>query len=67
MPTPESNATQPWLVSQADSPAKIIGKFGGVDQLRNAMLNWQTTFRNHHYRTRDLLLSGRVELKTEAA
>ena len=56
MPTLEINATQPWLVSQADIVAEIIGKFGGADQLRHAMLYRQTTLRNHLRRTHDLLL-----------
>ena len=71
MPTLENNATQPWFISHSSNVAEIICKFGGADQLRNAMLNRQTTLTNHLRRTRDLLLprllSGQVELKTEAA
>ncbi len=66
MPTLEINATQPWLNSQSGSVAEIIGKFGGADKLRHAMLNRQTTLRNHRRRTRDMLLprllSGQVNL-----
>ena len=71
MPTLEINTTQPWLISQDANVAEIIGQFGGADQLSNAMLYRQTTLTKHLRRTRDLLLprllSGQVELKTEAA
>ena len=56
MPTLEINATQPWLISQAGNVAEIIGTFGGADQRRHAMLDRQTTLRNHLRRTRDPLL-----------
>jgi len=50
---------------------ETIGKPGDADQLRHAVLNRQTILRNHPRRTRDVLLprllSGQVELATEAA
>ena len=42
MPTLEINATQPWLISQHGNGAEIIGKFGGADQLRNAVNQLQS-------------------------
>ena len=42
MPTLEINTTQPWLISYHSNVAEIIGKFGGADQLRNAVNQLQS-------------------------